>query len=181
MIEIKTGNVPCCVYVSEVAGHMHFKSNILNSIKKYGCYGIYKGEKDLGQSIFNTDWHLSNAFYNKNSEYTSIINNIIGEHTEALTHFLRYVDPISCENIWFQQYKRNDFHGWHRHERSVFSNVYYVDLPDNASKTSFRFLGKEFSIEVKEGQILTFPSFIEHCSKPNPSDKIKTVISFNYN
>ena len=181
MIEIKTGNIPCYVYVSDVFNHTHFKSIILNSIKNYGIFGMYTGERDLDQSIFNTDWHLSDNLHSKNTEYSCIINNIIFNHNKALSHFLRYEDPINCGNIWFQQYRKNDFHGWHRHKRSVFSNVYYVDLPNNAIKTSFRLLGKEFSVEVKEGQILTFPSFIEHCSKPNLFNNIKTVISFNSN
>ena len=85
MIEIKTGNIPCYVYVSDVLNHTHFKSIILNSIKNYGIFGIYTGERvgihtgerDLGQSIFNTDWHLSDNLHSENNEYSSIINNII--------------------------------------------------------------------------------------------------------
>ena len=88
MIEIKTGDVPCCVYVSEVSGHTLTKNKILSSIKNHGSYGIHMGDKNLGQSIFNTDWHLFNAFYSKNSEYTSIINNITDNHTKAQTQFL---------------------------------------------------------------------------------------------
>ena len=107
---------------------------------------------------------------------------------EALSTFLMYKDPFvlfdpdnlrTYNQVWYQQYKKGDYHGWHRHPNNTFSNVYYVSLPKNSASTSFRYSGKEFEINVKEGQILTFPSYLEHCSKPNPSDQIKTVISFN--
>jgi hypothetical protein len=181
MIEIKTGDIPCCVYVSTILNHTHTKNIILDCIKNFGIFGINPGVGYRGQHIFNTDWHLSKALTFLDPVYCSVVRPIIDNHNEALTQYLGYDEPIKCDNVWFQQYQKEDYHWWHRHSESIFSNIYYVDLPEGTSKTSFRFLGKEFQIEIEEGQILTFPSFIEHCSKPNLSNKIKTVISFNSN
>ena len=178
MIEIKTGDIPCCVYISNIFNHLHYKSIILNCIKSLGIFGL-NPDVYSGQRVFNTDWHLSKALAFKDPDYRKVVRPIIDNHNKALTQYLGYEEPILYENLWFQQYQKDDYHWWHRHQLSIFSNVYYVDLPAGTSKTSFRFLDKEFQIEVEEGQILTFPSFIEHCSPPNLSNKIKTVISFN--
>ena len=37
----------------------------------------------------------------------------------------------------------------------------------------------EKGVKAKEGDIITFPAFLFHRSKPNTSKKRKTVISFN--
>ncbi len=178
MIEIKTGDIPCHVYVSNVLDHAQAKKKIINCINSNVMPGV-TGINDFDQHIFNTDWHLPERLIHKNSDYRNIINSILYNHNEALTQFLGYIEPIEYGKVWFQQYKKNDYHSWHRHKLCIFSNVYYVDLPLGSSKTSFRVMGKEFQVEIEEGQILTFPSFIEHCSKSNLSNNIKTVISFN--
>jgi uncharacterized RmlC-like cupin family protein len=40
-------------------------------------------------------------------------------------------------------------------------------------------MGEEIEVHVDEGDILVFPTFIPHRSKPNLDTKIKTVIAFN--
>ena len=177
MIKINSGNIPCCVFTSNVEDHLNLKHLFLEQLNSLSVHSI----SDVNQRIFNTDFHI-NSHFNK-VDYKSV-QKVVDDHNIALSKFLNYGtrDRILVLNnyFWFQQYKTNDYHTWHRHD-GCFSNVYYIDLPCNASKTSFRFMGKEFQVEVEEGQILTFPSFLEHCSKPNPSDKIKTVIAFNSN
>jgi hypothetical protein len=185
MIKINTGDIPGQVFVSDVEEHIEFKNYFLNFLNKNLITGLLSPNNE-GQSIFNTDYHLKDWVYNSN--YIEQVKPIILKHTNALNKFLVYRDPFTIFNpvdsrtnaqIWYQQYKKGDYHGWHRHPYSTFSNVYYVSLPKHSASTSFRYCGKEFEIDVKEGQIITFPSYLEHCSKPNPSDHIKTVISFN--
>ena len=179
MIEIKTGDIPCCVYVSNVLDHTYAKKIIINCINNNSKSEINTGITDINQNIFNTDWHLPEPLFFKDLDYKDVVSSILYNHNEALTRYLGYIEPIEYGKVWFQQYKKEDYHAWHRHKLCIFSNIYYVDLPTGSSKTSFRLLGKEFQVEIKEGQILTFPSFIEHCSKLNLSNNIKTVISFN--
>ena len=172
MIEIRTGNIPCQLFISDVNKHLIFKKWFIDYLSKSIIFS--SSDRNEG-SIFNSDFFIP-TFHN---EYHNIVFPIINDHTLSLSSFLGYVNkPLQIENFWFQQYKKGDSHTWHRHG-SIFSNVYYVDLPEDSSKTSFRFRGEEFEVDVKEGQILTFPSYLEHCSKPNLSDKIKTVIAFN--
>jgi hypothetical protein len=161
-------------YVYDVPNHTEVKQRILNGISSMGVHSLV--EED--QRIANTDWHLS---VNYLRPYYEELKNILSAHTQALNLEAKLPEAISLNlrNYWFQQYAEGDYHGWHIHENSIFSNVYYVNLPTGAAKTSFKVAGKEFEVEVAEGQILTFPSCFLHCSKPNQVGT-KTVISFNY-
>ena len=177
MIEFKTGDVPSCVYVSEVEDHVNIKHQFLNFLKNIPVFGCkYKQTENL----YNSDFYIKSEY--KDETYYDLVLPIFKQHMGGLSNLLGYkYENLTIFNIWYQQYAKNDFHDWHRHRNSVFNSIYYVDLPVGASKTTFRFSGKEFQVEIKEGQILSFPSFYEHCSKPNLSDKIKTVIAFNSN
>jgi len=174
MIEIKTGDIPCCAYVSDVPNHSFFKEWFLNYINSSIIFSMI--DKSNDHYIYNTDFFNSNF----HKDYHDVITPIINNHNLSLFYFLKYKEDyfFRIKKLWFQQYAKGDGHSWHRHD-GVFSSVYYVDLPEGVSTTTFRFQGKEFEIDVNEGQILTIPSFFEHCSKPNKSDKMKTVIAFN--
>lgn len=93
---------------------------------------------------------------------------------------LRFKETLNI-HYWFQQYVAGDTHPWHRHNYTFFTNVYYVELDKNAPPTEI-FLPLEKNIlvpDVKEGDILSFPSFLLHRSPVSKSKKIKTIISFN--
>jgi uncharacterized protein (DUF885 family) len=77
-------------------------------------------------------------------------------------------------NIWFQQYKKGDYHNFHAHQKTNFSAVYYVELPKNSET---KFYNNE-KILVKEGDLIIFPGFWYHKSEPL-KEKRKTIISFN--
>lgn len=169
-------SIPCHVFKTHVDSHKNVKTQILNSIEKLGIHGFsLKHEK-----IYNTDWHVkldrSKEFQNK--EYIDIVLPIINKHLTFIANKTGLQSPLVSE-LWFQQYAQEDFHGWHVHGRCMFSNIYYVELPQNSAKTTFRHFGQEFEIGVEEGDILTFPSFLQHCSKPNKDVNKKTVIAFN--
>lgn len=176
MIEIKTGNIPCCVFLSDVSEQNRCKTEFLNFVKSSPVFSAYIKDE---VRVYNTDYYIKDTDYCKS--YHEYFYPIFNAHLASLSDYLKYVTPLSIDKVWFQQYKKNDFHTWHTHGFSLFSSIYYLELPNESSKTTFRFLGKEFQVEVKEGQILTFPSFLEHCSKPNPSEHIKTIIAFNSN
>lgn len=162
-------NVP--FLISSVENHAEIKDKILDTISQMGVNPLTTPFENLT----NTDWHLDpNIFRPYYSLASPVMNKIAAEVTK---HF-DYVEPLTIINYWFQQYEAGDYHNWHVHCRSLFSNVYYVDLPDGAAKTSFKMVNTEFEIAVKEGDVLTFPSCFLHSSKPNTVGG-KTVIAFN--
>ena len=89
---------------------------------------------------------------------------------------------FNIHNIWFQQYQKGSTHGWHVHTKCQWTNVYYLDMPVNAPKTQLINPWNQKDIiemDVKEGDVLTFPSFVIHRAPVNTSSKLKTIISFN--
>ena len=87
-------------------------------------------------------------------------------------------------NMWFQQYYHNSKHQWHNHGNSNWSAVYYVQMPDDKIKTLlWDYHGDKIvdDIELQEGDLFVFPSNVLHCSPPNFTNKVKTIISFNMN
>lgn len=84
------------------------------------------------------------------------------------------------KEIWFQQYINKASHGWHTHG-SHFTNVYYLELDDDAPKTVLvnPFTREEFIPDVHEGQTIVFPSYVVHKSPDDFFEKRKTIISWN--
>lgn len=156
-----------------IKNHISIKQSIIDSIKKMGIHS----KIDDVQSIANTDWHLNS---NVLRLYYNDINNIMNTVCETMHNALNVPQALNIKNYWFQQYKEKDFHTWHTHGNCIFSAIYYVDLDNKCSRTTFRLLnGSEFSLNVKEGDVLVFPSYMPHTSKPNLSNKTKTIVSFN--
>lgn len=86
-------------------------------------------------------------------------------------------------NLWFQSYKKQDFHPWHCHSLAHFSCVYFLELSGTEYSTQFLhpITRKQFSYPVIEGDIIIFPAFIQHCSPIIVTDKEKIVIACNIN
>lgn len=163
----------CFMYISNVENHKNIKPKILHNIQKTGEYSM----RDSEQSISNTDWHLRPNFPRP---YWDIFKDFADSHNNKIMELAGFKSWTTC-NYWFQQYKKGDYHKWHIHGDSLFSNVYYVDLPNDEIKTEFILHGELLNINVKEGQILTFPSFMIHRSPENIYSDIKTVVAFNTN
>jgi len=98
---------------------------------------------------------------------------------------LKVIKDIDCQSyflqdIWFQQYTDNGEHGWHTH-RGNFTGVYYLELNKKSPRTEIidPFSKRKFSVRVKEGDMIIFPSHIRHRSPINIG-KRKTIISWNF-
>ena len=85
---------------------------------------------------------------------------------------------------WFNQYDpgTGSEHPFHVHTGGHIncSGIYYVELEDKSLGTILRESDSpEFQPEVREGEILFFPSNVWHRSPPNNTNTRKTVIPFN--
>jgi hypothetical protein len=169
---IKT-NIDIPIFKITVHNHKIIKPLILKSIKDMGSYSFI----DKNQRITNTDWHMGSGLVRLYYEHLGpVMENVC----ELIKQYFNYkASNIRIFGYWYQQYFKGDYHTWHNHENSNFSCVYYVDLNKNNPKTSFRINKNEFEIEINEGEVLIFPGFLEHTSKENTSDYVKTIISFN--
>ena len=109
-------------------------------------------------------------------KYGQDICNFLADQAIALGY-----TKVQVSRLWYQQYGKNQTHGWHQHARN-YTGVYYLEYPEGAEPTQFLFtedLHKTFSIKVKEGDIILFPSYVIHRSAPLQTDERKTIISWN--
>ena len=95
-------------------------------------------------------------------------------------------DDIGCskldlEQIWFQQYLEDGYHGWHIHT-GHYTGVYYLELDKTSPVTELRdpYTKRIKRMNVKEGDMIVFPSYIYHRAPLNKSVKQKTIISWNF-
>ena len=127
------------------------------------------------QRITKTDWNLPHSF---ERTYRKYFDSEIGSPYAAKIIKYFKAEKYMIENMWFQQYSEKDSHSYHTHPKANFTNVYFLELPDEQFKTSIKIKDKEYDYKIKEGQIITFPAYILHTSKENGNLR-KTVISFN--
>ena len=66
MIEIKTGDIPCCVYISDVEDHYDVKNRFL---KFLSVNNIHSTKGIDGDEIFNTDYYVKEHPTTNNKYY----------------------------------------------------------------------------------------------------------------
>jgi len=167
MKNMHTQELKIDLLVYEVPEHERHKSTILNLIDQI--------PNNPYEDINKTDWNLPPNFEKK---YLQYFHNQISPY--VMVEQQKYFNAQKWEitAAWFQQYGENSGHLHHTHPKTNLANVYFVELPDPNFKTSILIKGKEYEYQVKEGQIITFPAHLLHCSKTNKSGR-KTVIAFN--
>ena len=170
---INTG-LPLQFIKFKVQDHYIIKYELLDKISTMGIHSSIES----GQSISNSDYHMNPSIYRP---YIDLFSSKLFSYFSKIKQIINSDHDIKFGNLWFQQYKNLDFHSWHSHPHANLSGVYYLDLPDGASKTTFRIGQTEFQVDVSEGDILIWPAWIPHTSKPNQSEHTKTVIAFNLN
>lgn len=130
-----------------------------------------------GNTISHTDWNLPDQMQREYRDY--FIKNIFSEFAKNFCNYFKKGN-IKLHNLWFQVYKLNDSHESHTHAGCHFTNVFYLKLPNKNLKTQILLPNnKQLEVNVKEGDILTFPAYYWHQSPINTTYDEKIVISFN--
>jgi hypothetical protein len=156
-----------------VIEHSSIKKPILNLINKIPTNKLIVPN----ENIFHTDWNLPKDFKREYLDYFLIY---LEPYLKKIANFLS-MEIIKLHNCWFQQYKKQNFHEWHVHPDANYTNIYYLELPKKNMVTKFfnQNNNEYIEIEIKEGDLLTFPACVLHCSNPFYEDETKTIISFN--
>ena len=128
-----------------------------------------------------TDWQLPRDV---KREYWTYFRSLIEPTMDKIAHTIGFIDSTYKWRIgawWFQQYLEGGTHDWHNHPRTHFANCYFLELPDEQYITEIIGAnGKICKIHAIEGDIITFPAWMKHRSRPNGKER-KTVIAFNSN
>ena len=127
-------------------------------------------------NISNTDYYLPNEIHRP---YHNILMDKFIAHKIAMGKDDRFIfNAFKIGRIWYQQYKKGDMHGLHLHGDCAYSNVLYLELPNKEAGTKFVINGKEYLLDVSEGDILSFPGILPHGSTYSVGGR-KTVVVFN--
>ena len=174
---MKKYKLECAYSISKFKQHSQLKEQLLKLIGEADYTSPNEPQAEV--NITRTDWHNSSNFARPWIEY---IKQPLLAHMTDVYKNLGY-DGYSIHEMWFQQYVTNSQHGWHTHSAN-FTNVYYLELPKDAPKTKIvnAFNQTEIiELDVEEGDILVFPSFVVHKAPINLSSSRKTIISYNVN
>lgn len=167
-------------FISHNENHKVDKLTILDNIRKIGKYSIVRPHEEVD----NTDYHvredyLSKAELQAKKDYFNVIMEFVRQHYSAIADKMNLHGVELATHYWFHQYTQVNSHfDFHMHQGCMLSNIYYVELPEGAG-TIFKTINGEFKVDVKEGDLLTFPSIFLHKSAQLKTKSRKTIISFN--
>lgn len=165
----------------EVPFWSQVKDSIMIDIEKYPRFGV----TTIDSEIYNTDYYAPqtnkvpwcDAFKKVVIDHQQFLAETLSDPKQGVTVSPMEVTPMA---MWFQQYASDGgSHGWHTHPTSWYSTVLYVDLPETADTTEIYLNGKVHKVDAKEGEIVSFPSYLHHRSAPFVSEKMKTIVAWN--
>jgi len=94
------------------------------------------------------------------------------------TIILKYVNecstkPLKLINSWFNTMNPGDVLKIHKHEESILSGAFYVNVGEHSVPLIF----KHYKVQPKNGLLVIFSSELEHYTEEEKQER--TVISFN--
>ena len=124
------------------------------------------------------------------------LKNEIYLHGNSIRKSYRMSDEVKLSQLWININRFKDYNKQHTHRDSLFSGVYYVDLPKNTgivfvhpspnygfSWGNAKFDTDNFSdgfyYEPKVGELLIFPSWLVHYVPSNFTDQDRISLSFD--
>ena len=181
------------VWVSELNDHRKINDELIQYILNE------KNKDPIGKRKSNVNgWH-SNEFNLQDEKLKKFLNSLTPKIHEAtldmgwdITNQL-----VKITSMWSIINKKNSFNERHHHGNSALSAAYYVQADENAgdivfydprnaftfshpSSTKVNDLNAQIkSIRPKSGNLVLFPSYLDHSVNPSKSEKDRIVISFN--
>tara|TARA_B100000686_G_scaffold96847_1_gene103555 strand:- start:173 stop:703 length:531 start_codon:yes stop_codon:yes gene_type:complete len=162
------------VQIQKIKEHSQIKDELLALIDKMPDGRINDTQYE---SITKSDFYLPKQYIR---HYADLFLKIIQPYNENTRNFYK-ADEFWISRYWFQQYENSDYHNWHVHSHNLLSSVYYIEMENKNSTLFYDYVTKEeYSFELEEGDLITFPSVIAHKSQSNLLNR-KTIISYNSN
>jgi hypothetical protein len=168
---------PSLILKDKFKFHDEIKDNLLKLINESKGDKWENKDDYFNDKLLKTDWPDAS---NKDRKWVQKYENHLSEQLLFFANYLGY-QKIDIQKLWFQQYSKQDTHGWHIHGAN-YTGAYYLEMPSDAPTTEFLFtdnLDKSFTIKVEEGDIIFFPCYFIHRSNKSISSNTKTIISWN--
>ena len=82
--------------------------------------------------------------------------------------------------FWFNTSTTGQSTRLHNHVQNAFlSGVFYLNVPDNSANIFFKSNDQTFELEVKTGEMIFFPSGLDHYVLENKSSETRISLAFN--
>lgn len=146
------------------------------------CLAMIDARPDPGLKnpdvITKSDYNPSSSALRTNKNYQQLLLPLLTNHCQKAYN---RASGFWINEMWYQQYTKDDTHDWHVHEYCHWTNIYFLELPNKEERTQVYDLDRNLiEYDAQEGDIIFFPSMWLHRSKPL-TDGRKTVISYNTN
>jgi hypothetical protein len=142
--------------------------SIIDEIRKTGDVQDYK----TNVKAYMTDWDM------KGKPGFDKLEKIIIDMTKYLSkiYYNRKIEP-KVSDMWGMIYKKGDYAMVHDHWPSLWSGVYYIEVPDNSGDLYFPQLKQ--TMTPKNNQVIVFEGKTRHGVRESLSDKERIAVSFN--
>ena len=176
---IKTFNVNSKILLKSFDAHGEIKDKLLDLINSQQSESVNDSKSlDLGEygdNVSRLDWSQSK---NNSRPWVQYFLPHFERNYNEFVNELGY-RSFKLKDMWFQQYEQDDTHGWHIHDDN-YTGVYYLEMP-TGPKTQILNDGEIKDLQVQEGDMIIFPSFLVHRAPIISDNNRKTIISFNVN
>jgi uncharacterized protein (TIGR02466 family) len=188
------GNIlfPTPVFSFKLQDYQVLNQQLLETI-----YQLKEIEKGAERTSFPLGWQSETSLFDlpQFQDFKKLIDNAVLETAKAIGYGDVKMQPDRCWANVNPKYAGNTVHD---HPNCLFSGVYYVKTPPDSgvltfydprnarvfmqpTVTSFTpYIADAIDIEVQEGVIVIFPSWLKHGVAPNLSDRDRVSLSFNY-
>lgn len=164
--------------IGQLPEHQELKQQVLTAIDQSKSDSLIAMDSYYTDTINKLDWNQAKNF---SKPWAQILKPKIDDYLNTLAVNLGYQSAI-VEEFWFQQYVNGNTHGWHTHG-SNFTGVYYLEFDADSPKTEIIEpidQTRKITPEVKEGDIMIFPSYTIHRAPLITNNVRKTIVSFNF-
>jgi uncharacterized protein (TIGR02466 family) len=169
----------------------NYKDKFLNSVKEY------RKENPEGCNESNLNGYQSPKFLHSKEDLRYLFEYICGVANKASNELNFVKNSIYITSSWVNfNENRECMNSPHTHG-DVFSGVFYLQVPRGSGKLCFinpainsmwkgkelveeksKFTSEILKIEPQEGQLIIWPSYVQHYVEPNIHDDARISISF---
>ena len=155
--------------------------------------GWIQGQMEKNKSVRKSNrggWQ--SGLYKPEGEFEPLVKEII----ECCKHIPLNIKEIRIPQLWVNVNKRGDWNTIHQHGGQFnLSGTYYVKVPKDSGRIVFRdprpsaignvFVNNKFdkgefkNVNIMEGLLMIWPSYLDHFVEPSQTDEERISISFD--
>jgi uncharacterized protein (TIGR02466 family) len=186
MIESKIlGIFPTPVYISELNRPLTIEENSFIEKTKLDVHN------NEGNKTSNDNYILNNKAF---KDIKQELNLRVQDYFDKIISTTNNITPYITQS-WLNYTETNQYHHKHAHSNSLISGVFYIDCNKEYDKILFyknsynpikldtkefnEFNSESWYVEVNTGQIVLFPSFLEHMVDIKKGSNTRISLAFN--